>query len=117
MPMVEQSPPLIEGYPKLACHMGTYPEHAIYRRFDGLNAQNLLYFQAELTHLERKLRRLEAADFGSTDENRFNYSKDWYWLSNSACEESSEQLDTVRAIRGRLKEYSWFKNLVLRPQH
>jgi len=104
--MVDRSLSPIEGYPKLACHMGTYPECAIYRRFGSLNSQNLLYFQAELMHLERKLRRLEAADLASAEGNPSNYSKDWYWLNNSVFEENSEQLGTVRAIRGKLKEYN-----------
>ena len=108
IPMVDPSLSPIEGYPKLACHMGTYPECAIYRRFGSLNSQNLLYFQSELTHLERKLRRLEATDLASTEGNRSNYSKDWYWLNNSVFEENSEQLETIRAIRGMLKEYSQF---------
>jgi hypothetical protein len=108
IPLVDPSLSPIEGYPKLACHVGTYPECAIYRRFGSLNSQNLLYFQAELTHLERKLRRLEAADLASAEGNRANYSKDWYWLNNSVLEENSEQLETARAIRGMLKDYSQF---------
>lgn len=110
--MADLSPSPTEGYPKLAHHMGTYPECAIYRRFGSLNSQNLLYFQAELTHLERKLRRLEATDLASTQGNRSNYSKDWYWLNNSVFEENSEQLETVREIRSKLKEYSEFLELI-----
>lgn len=113
VPMIDPSLSPIEGYPKLACHMGTYPECAIYRRFGSLNSQNLLYFQTELTHLEQKLRRLEAADLASAEGNRSNYSKDWYWLNNSIFEENSEQLETVHAIRGKLKEYSQFFGLHL----
>lgn len=96
----------IEGYPKLACHIGKYPEHSIYRRFGSLNSQNLLYLQAELTHLEVKLRRLEAADLASTEGNRSQYSKDWHWLNSSSPEGDSEQLKTVKAMRYTLKEYS-----------
>ncbi|KAE8450289.1 hypothetical protein EG329_006717 [Mollisiaceae sp. DMI_Dod_QoI] len=106
IPLADLSSSPIEGYPKLACHMETYPEYAIYRRFGSLNSQNLLYFQAELTHLERKLRRLEAADHASAEGNRSKYSKDWYWLNNSIFEETSEQLETVHAIRSKLKDYN-----------
>ncbi|KAH8651868.1 hypothetical protein BGZ60DRAFT_569053 [Tricladium varicosporioides] len=106
IPMVNTSLSPIEGYPKLACHMGTYPECAIYRRFSSLNSRNLLYLQSELTHLEHKLHRLEAADLGSAEGNRSNYSKDWYWLNNSTFEGNSEQLETVHAIRSKLKEYN-----------
>jgi hypothetical protein len=44
----------VNGYPKLARHMGASPEIAIFRRFGALNAQNLLYLQAELVHLEKR---------------------------------------------------------------
>ncbi|KAE9365191.1 hypothetical protein N431DRAFT_496331 [Stipitochalara longipes BDJ] len=106
IPLIDLSLPPIEGYPKLACHMGKYPENAIYRRFGSLNSRNLLYFQAELTHLERKLHRLEAADLASTEGNRSKYSKDWYWLNNSVFDETSEQIETVLAIRDKLKDYN-----------
>jgi hypothetical protein len=98
----------IEGYPKMACQMGLYPECAIYRRFSALNSQNILHLQAELVYLELKLRRLEAADSASQEGNRPHYSKDWYWLNNSAFEENSDQLQTVLAIRSKLKDYSEF---------
>ena len=45
----------VRGYPKLAGQMGLRPEVAIFRRFGALNAENLLYFQAELALLERDL--------------------------------------------------------------
>ena len=32
----------MEGYAKIACLMGEFPEVAIFRRFGALNAQNLL---------------------------------------------------------------------------
>jgi hypothetical protein len=105
-PTTPLAPLQVEGYPKLACHMGTYPECSIYRRFASLNSQNLLYFQAELIHLEHKLRRLEACDAKSSDGDRSSYSRDWYWLNNSAVKGGSGQLDTVLAIRSKLKEYS-----------
>ena len=33
--MAEQIVPPVEGYPKLACHMGRYAQSAIFRRFGG----------------------------------------------------------------------------------
>jgi hypothetical protein len=96
----------IEGYPRLAHHMGQYPDCAIIRRFSSLNSQNLLYLQAELVHLENKLRLLEARDHESQEGHGRDYSKEWYWLRNSISEGNSEQLQTVLDIRGILKEYS-----------
>jgi len=45
----------IKGYPKLAGQIELCPETAIFRRFGALNAENLLYFQAELVWLETEL--------------------------------------------------------------
>jgi len=64
--------------------------------------------QAELIHLEKKLRRLEAVDLASAEGNRSIHSKDWYWLDNSVSEENTDQLETVLTIRDKLKEYSLF---------
>ena len=104
---IEKLPAPVPGYPKLAHHMSMYSECAIFRRFNSLNCQNLLYLQAELVHLEERLRYLEAADSSSTDEARHLYSKDWYWLDDS----ESEQLEVVLEIRKRLKDYSLSKAL------
>jgi hypothetical protein len=95
----------VEGYPRLACHMGSFSSAQIFRRFSSINSQNLLYLQAELVHLETKLRRLEGVDKSAQAENRPLYSRDWYWLNESRFE-NGEQLQTVLEIRQRLKEYS-----------
>lgn len=95
----------VEGYPRLARHMAQYPENAVFRRFDGLCARNLLYLQAELVHLEQKLCRLEVTDSASSEGYRARYSKDWYWLDNSSDGNAGEQLKIVLAIRCKMKEY------------
>lgn len=99
-------PSPVPGYPKLAQYMGLYSEYAIFRRFSSLNCQNLLYLQAELVHLEEKLRRLEVIDSASPETPRSVYAKDWYWLANSASEGNGDQIRTVLEIRTILKEYS-----------
>ncbi len=86
--------------------MGQYQDCAIIRRFSSLNSQNLLYLQAELVHLEKKLRALEARDYASQEGHRRNYSRDWYWLNRSVSEGDGEQLQAVLDIRAILKEYS-----------
>lgn len=96
----------VEGYPKLACHMGACPDSSIFRRFGNLNSKNLLYLQAELVHLEKKLQALEKADSISKEGNASHYSRDWYWLENSGDEGNGGQLETVLEIRGKLREYS-----------
>jgi hypothetical protein len=50
------------GYPKLAERIAVLPETGIYRRFDALNARNLLYLQSELCTLENAIREQEGRD-------------------------------------------------------
>jgi hypothetical protein len=101
-------PKLTDGYPKLAEHMGNAPEISIFRRFEALNRQNLLYLQAELTGLERQLRIIEAesANCDSTDP-KSRYSRDWEWM-NIKDEKTgvNPQWQLFLRIRGVLKEYS-----------
>ena len=86
--------------------MGNYSENAIFRRFGSLNSQNLLYLQAEITHLERDLRALESVDNQAQQGSDLVYASDWYWLNDSRHDEYHPQLQLVLAIRARLKEYS-----------
>jgi hypothetical protein len=97
----------VEGYPRLACHMGSFSSAQIFRRFSNINSQNLLYLQAELVHLETKLRRIEGVDKLAQEGKRHLYSREWYWLNESRFE-NGEQLETVLKIRSKLKEYSNF---------
>lgn len=102
----------MEGYAKIASLMGAHPEIAILRRFGALNAQNLLYLQAELVALEKDLSAYAAEDCASKDTDRVFYSRDWYTLSNSRDDESTgneaagRQWQTMLKIREKLKEYS-----------
>ncbi|CZR51277.1 uncharacterized protein PAC_01152 [Phialocephala subalpina] len=96
-----------EGYAKIATLMSHHSELAIFRRFNKLNLQNLLYLQAELTHLEDELNCLAERD--KDDPNRRFHSKDWWSLavsSNEEDESSGEQWEKVLDIREKLKEYN-----------
>ncbi|KAF2268994.1 hypothetical protein CC78DRAFT_606858 [Lojkania enalia] len=96
------------GYSNLASLMGAYPETAVFRRFGTLNAQNLLYYQAELTHLELRLKRIAKADAESGHQDRTIYDRDWQTLSESEQVPGGnpEQWRAVLDIRRTLKEYS-----------
>src|SRR3954464_15956130 len=68
---------VVDGYPKLAEHMGGTPEISIFRRFQALNRQNLFYLQAELTRLPGQLRIIEAESATCNPTNpRSRYSRD-----------------------------------------
>jgi hypothetical protein len=114
---MEAFPASTEGYPKLAKQMGQYPETAIFSRFGDLNAQNLLYLQAELVHLQARLRSYEASNSKSQNGNKALYARDWYWLENSAAEGDGEQWQTMLEIRTKLKEYSEFAIVALVRPH
>ena len=96
------------GFHKLASMMGEQPEYAVLRRFGALNVQNLLYYQAELAELEVKLNNAVEADYASGDPDRVLYDRFWKALMASETDANGnpEQLNTVRAIRRTLKEYS-----------
>ena len=104
--------PMPEGYPKMGLLMGKCPEYAILRRFGALNAENLLYLQAELKVLETKLRMYQEADRNSGHDERKIYSLDWETLENSGNNATTtsgndgNQWKTILTIREKLKEYS-----------
>jgi hypothetical protein len=74
----------MDGYAKIATLMGAYPEVGIVRRFAALNAQNILYMQAELINLESRLRRYEKEDRESGDQARRDYAVNWFKLRYAA---------------------------------
>lgn len=99
-------PDVVIGYPKLAAKFEVLPEASSYRRFGALNAQNLLYYQAELTYLEEKLQRQQKKDNNDRTGPGASYAKNWYWLKHSEEDGNGVQLELVMQIRILLKEYS-----------
>ena len=97
---------IVIGYPKLAAKFEILPEAAIYRRFGALNAQNLLYYQAELSYLERKLRDRQKQDSNDQKGHGASYATNWYWLKHSKTDGDGRQIDLVMQIRELLKQYS-----------
>jgi hypothetical protein len=97
---------IVIGYPKLAAKIAVQPEAAIYRRFGALNAQNLLYLQAELTDLEGRLSEQQVLDNNEQKGSKPEYAKNWFFLQDSKVDGDTEQLDLVLKVRETLKEYS-----------
>ena len=95
---------MMEGYAKLARLMASQDEFAILRSFRNLNMQNLLYLQAELTHLETELKELVERDAAHMD--RQFHAKDWWSLSQGDEEEDTEQWTKFLEIRDKLEKYS-----------
>lgn len=93
------------GYPKLAERIAALPETGIYRRFDALNARNLLYLQSELCTLENAIREQEERDHRETGE-KFQYATDHARMLNDESSVGKEQLSLVRMLRKKTSQYS-----------
>ena len=92
-----------DSYAGLAILMNGNSDVAIVRRFGDLNAQNLLYLQAELVSLENKLREQEYHDrhYGKEDEKGFH--RDYVSLAQH---KDSAQHILMAKLRTKLQEYS-----------
>ncbi|KAH8722341.1 hypothetical protein GQ44DRAFT_741716 [Phaeosphaeriaceae sp. PMI808] len=97
---------IVKGYPKLAAKFEVLPEVAIFRRFGALNAQNLLYYQAELASLEIKLREQQVHDSNDREGKGECYATNWHWLKHSKTDSDGRQLNLIMQIRELLKQYS-----------
>ena len=95
----------LDGYPRLANLVGQYPGMAIFRRFSRLNAQNLLYMQAELVQMEYELDTIALEDSQCDDPNRQSFQTYVYNMKRAQGPDGL-QWQMVRELRQRLKEYS-----------
>jgi hypothetical protein len=107
--------------------MGRYPDVLILRKYDKLNAKNLLYSQAQLAHLEQELHEIEEEDRSSGTDPRQKFDKRWSSLagdpasnnpppSQSFSQQPAQPLtrDTLQwhvflRLRRVLAEYSMFR--------
>jgi len=97
------------SYPKLSDFMGSWPDVAIFRRFGSLNAQNLLFLQAEISHLERELQIIREREEKSEDEKGILAQRNWFELSQATEDgDPCAQWAVIQDIREKLKEYNEF---------
>ena len=98
------------SYPKLSRFMGSWPDVAIFRRFGNLNVENLLFLQAEISHLEARLRTLRQEEDDRKDPKGLAAQRSWFELSQpDENGNESEQWELMQDIREKLKEYSMLK--------
>lgn len=91
------------GYAHLAALMAQQDEFAIFRSFKVLGLQDLLYLQAEITHVEEELQSLAVRD--STHPDRVYHTRDWWTLSQGVSETDTEQWEKVLELRSLLEKY------------
>ncbi|KIW31454.1 hypothetical protein, variant [Cladophialophora immunda] len=96
---------LLDGYPKYAHLVSHYPGMAMYRRFARLNAQNLLYMQSELAHLELELDTIAKEDSESDDATRQSFQTYAYNMRRAQGADAN-QWKKVIEIRNCLREYN-----------
>jgi len=103
----------VEGWPRVALLMAKTPDFAAFSRFRDLNVKSLLYYQAQLFTLRRKLHEQEYDDSRNTDEDEDNsdFASRADFLMTA---EGSEQLKLITEIRRLLKEYSKSQDSVIR---
>ena len=87
--------------------MSHYPEFAIFRNFNTLRLQNLLYLQAELTQLETRLQEASEKNGNSVVQHEQWAARDWQHLSRAdpISGEPNKQWEIFLLIREKLKEY------------
>jgi hypothetical protein len=108
---IDDPNPNIGGWPALAARMAATPEFASFSRFRELNIKSLLYYQAELEELQKKLHEIELKDFRQGDHWTGTYymsanrlvTSDW---EPDEPEENKKQWKLVKRIRVLLKQYS-----------
>ncbi|KAK7966977.1 uncharacterized protein PG986_001254 [Apiospora aurea] len=93
-----------KGYPFLA-QFWSQTQTGIARRFKRLAALNVLYLQAELSHLERELERQRRRDLETGRPERADCDWNWLLLSEPALHRGSRQWEVALEIRERLGEY------------
>jgi len=100
----------LHGWPQVAHLMATHPEYASFQRFRDLNVKNLLYYQAELDDLRRRLHKTEWRDHTRgdfRDASALNSNIAILVRSGESDEmRGSRQWLIVQNIRHVLKEYS-----------
>jgi hypothetical protein len=97
-------PKMTDGYAKIADFMGRHAELGIFRGFDTLNMQSLLYQQAEITWLEQEFKSL--AKSNREHPSYLYHSKDWWSLAHSEDEVGKEQWKIAEQIQAKLEKYS-----------
>jgi len=89
----------------LAERIALKPQTGIYRRFDALNARHLLYLQAELCILERRLRIVERED-QRKDKGRLKYAIDYERMLETPNDQDKTQLGLIMKMHEKLNQYS-----------
>jgi hypothetical protein len=95
----------VPGWPKVAMQMADTPDFAAFSRFRALNIKSLLYYQTEITLLEKRLHKKEWKDNRSGVGKAPRYAKHADLLVD-ALDGDVPQWKLMKKLRLLLKEYS-----------
>lgn len=99
----------VNGFPSLAEFIGRDKDHctSIYRSYHRLASRNLLYLEAELFELEKRLDDFDDEDLrGDFDGKEF--ARSWSTLSSSSDTCCIERRNLIKEIRTTVKEYRMY---------
>ncbi|KAL9086350.1 MAG: hypothetical protein Q9165_007136 [Trypethelium subeluteriae] len=101
-----EAPARLEGYPTFAEFIASDREAAIYRKYEGLSARNLLYQQSELRDLERQAQELDKADAKNINNGAAQRAaRYWKHFSEDENEIAQKRRRLYEKIRVKLREY------------
>ncbi|KAL8952336.1 MAG: hypothetical protein Q9222_001747 [Ikaeria aurantiellina] len=98
----------LTGYPSFAHYIAKDADAAIYRKFEGLSARNLLYLQSELHELEGQLEELDIKDAKQRDEDERESRKIarlWPHFARASNERAIKHREIQAEIQVKLKAY------------
>jgi hypothetical protein len=103
----------VDGWPLLAKVMATNSSLEAFPTFTDLGIKSLLYYQAELIYLRKKLHRAEWTDYrhsGKDDKSYFAEDLELFIIARDEAlkkgEEPPEQWEIIEKIRTTLGKYS-----------
>lgn len=101
------------NYRTFADFIASDQELFVFRRFDRLNARNLLYLQSELIWLEAQLQEMDDEEASNATMDVKLTAKCWETLSLKAKEFPREaaRMELILKIRKVTKEYSMYTSI------
>ena len=106
---MEQDRDYPRGFPQVAAFIAKDSDKTttIYRRFDSLYAQNLLYLQARLQKLEAQKNAIDQQDLSNPTRNAAKGASSWEDLETLALtdERENERLELAEKLEITIKAY------------
>lgn len=94
----------LDGYLSFAEFIARDRDAAIYRKFGGLSARNLLYLQSELHYLEGRLHALDKEDAESLgNDNACKVAREWRYYSDGTNPRAELHRELQASIKVKLE--------------